>query len=1113
MKFNIQKLNIAHFNKAQQEAITNPSRNILVSAAAGSGKTTVMIERILRLLSEGEKLDSMIVCTFTKASAEDMRKKLLKRLTELQSEHWASEALAALPLANISTIDSFCSYLCRDYFYFTDDIDPSFEVIESGDVMLNASVKEVIDNRLLDNCSQTIALYDALGGSRYSQKLHDLIKNVYEFAFIRANPIEWLENLSLMMPTGYECKKLLMALTSNNIAEFETGVDPALTADFVKVIASLAVETSVTYADKKRRAFGMDFNDVVHTALKIIQTDGASEAINAKYNYLFVDEFQDINGLQEAVFASINANKFFVGDIKQSIYRFRGAEPSIFLRYRDEFNCDDSTDSTVISLNRNYRSSSDILNYCDSVFDPIMSRDFGGEDYEKDGAFRANELVATGGKDIIFDKPIVNKIISVQRPSQTKTTTNLPKVYSVENHFSSIASNCVSSNNDIQIDAIVHHILSLKQTKFLDANTKQKRFVENDDIAIMMRGNATSSRFGSSLVKALNANGIATSIIGDKSGFSNNEFAVALTNFLRLIVNSHDDVIMYGVLKSCMYGYIKDASLLRLKEFAKKIDNYKSSPIKQSPDSCDIKLNCSKSAQDTKNSSFLISNSLLGATASLPFYALARNYATCGDDITLKDTLTKLFADLKFYKNLSACISLAELAGRIVADFSMFDFTLGAKNDVAVEFAQWLDALKSIDVRLSLDDALKVLDKGGLKLEKQKEPDTVAIMTMHASKGLEFPFVCLVNLSKKFNKTDLSKEYILDSQWGLAIKYFDLDNKQRVETSFRTLAKALLNKRSLEEEMRLLYVALTRSIYQVALFGEIVEGTNTIQASSAVSFVDWIPLCERKKGECRIDNRYFDASNQYGNVINSCIEFSSAESKPTLPTLTSPFLPLKDFSLKNIDFTLPKSNVLLKTTATAIAAKTKQVDGGYFDAETQSDNIIKYNKEPYHLLDAQPTISLLHSPLSAQENSAFLYGNAFHAFMEFCDFNALISPQIDVFASKQPTHFALLNKEKLQKTATAIAKKISGRDYHKEQPFVYRDDSGTLVQGIIDLLIIGNDNSVEVIDYKTGKISTKLKTQYRAQLNVYRTAVNKILKAISIKTIVFSLTSGDFLEV
>ncbi|MCL2796564.1 MAG: UvrD-helicase domain-containing protein [Firmicutes bacterium] len=559
-------MDLDRFTPAQRAAILSDCDEILVSASAGSGKTTVMIQRILRLLTAGEELSSMVVCTFTKAAAADMRTKLLQQLSgqwtvgggqlkedgfmsriptsekgigikaqgtgigDMQNQlpvpcalcpdtlyptteprspipnprppTWASRAIGQLPTAQISTIDAFCASIAREYFYYADDIDPAFEVLDEAesDALLNLSVDEAIAEAAQDSGQWTVdsgqlkedelisrtpnpeprapsseprtqgdflELFEILSPRRNDKRMAAIVKRIYEFSAIHPDPDAWFEKsaaatqghaghiaalsenyksllggflrraaelkttcehagfvscaasvavfydevaadagelkrLPVIKPASdaqaalYERYKKLRGAYKDFCAERDEALsyaDPALAAGHTALLVELAKSAAKIFAAKKRRKSRCDFNDIERAAYRILCNPDAAAEIGARFRWLMVDEFQDVNPLQDAIFSRIAAKRFYVGDVKQSIYGFRLSDPGIFAGYEDE--------KFVIRLNANFRSDSGILRFCDRVFSDAMTREFGGVDYAGTACFNETGLGALGVEPVV----------------------------------------------------------------------------------------------------------------------------------------------------------------------------------------------------------------------------------------------------------------------------------------------------------------------------------------------------------------------------------------------------------------------------------------------------------------------------------------------------------------------------------------------------------------------------------------------------------------------------------------------------------------------------------------------------------------------------------------
>ena len=399
-----------NFTEEQKKVITTRGGNLLVSASAGSGKTTVMIERILSLLlDDGVSLENMVICTFTRAAAADMREKLQTVLMEKANENneIAQRQLALLPTAEISTLHSWCQRLIKMYFYAI-GADPAFELLDENEALSlkNEAVGEAIADEMGNPSEDFSLLYEIMESRRSDAPLRKLITKIYEFSRAQENPDEFLsvcafegamhprkcksameEELKLInerylvrakelleetsragftrnevpltnfceflegninagssTPTGrippdmdelnekFKKLKADYANATKGFDEFNFLPDPKLNLNLVKVLVDLTKSMAKKYEEKKKKKAKLDYSDLEHLAKKLLQSDTMAE-ISQKYKYLFVDEYQDINPLQESMIALLkDVTVFAVGDVKQSIYAFRMCEPGIFLK-------------------------------------------------------------------------------------------------------------------------------------------------------------------------------------------------------------------------------------------------------------------------------------------------------------------------------------------------------------------------------------------------------------------------------------------------------------------------------------------------------------------------------------------------------------------------------------------------------------------------------------------------------------------------------------------------------------------------------------------------------------------------------------------------------------
>jgi len=778
------------FNKQQQEAIDTRNKDILLSASAGSGKTTVMIQRVVSLLKEGHDLSDMLIVTFTKAAAADMKEKLANALTKHKT---LKPQLLKLADADISTIHSWCKKIIEQYFYLI-NVDPDVKLAENERLRMQ---KKAVD--------RVIADYKAEDAKQAFFEIEEIFSDNIEAKDLRNIVIKLIEDKSIRpeqedIVLGDEhCKKLLLEKIEIKKAALKQKTDllyqDALMVNFVRNIIpikelSVALELSTTnittakgpigkeavficinndYKKLKDEVFELvekeqsiinsktqntdyiaalhelrqraikelnkikqkkgvlDFNDLERLVFEILKTDALTE-IRKKYKFIFVDEYQDINPLQHQIIHSLKHEKnnlFLVGDIKQSIYAFRGCEPSIFLGLYNEYK--EREDAVAIELNANYRSQKEILMFSNKLFSQIMTKDFGGVDYKREGAFFIDE---TKG-----DKACGTKVQIHLGKQQTQAA-------------------------------------ALKIANLLAFES-----IKPSDIAVLVRSDTKS------LVPLYDE----LSKIGIKVSLPKKDiFVQHLINYLKLINNRFNDVSLVNVLLG-PFGNFSDIELAKIRtEF--KDEKY--------------------------------------------FYEAA--------DKSTNQKIKNFFTVLNDYREFSLKINALDLINQIISEQSYFNkiFAFGDANS----FEAFLSSLGERR-HLSL---FELLNEGLEAGELAAEDDAIKVMTAHRAKGLEFEYVLILNTNKRFNLTDLSKS-VLVHKGATAIKAYDFENGQISDSGAHLYIKDGLKKEQLEEEMRLLYVACTRAKRGLDIFAGVEEDAmddeeNFKQSDRAASWWDWLKM-------------------------------------------------------------------------------------------------------------------------------------------------------------------------------------------------------------------------------------------------------------------------------
>lgn len=1071
------------FTPLQQKAIEARGGNLLVSASAGSGKTTVMIARILKLLEEGESLDNMVICTFTRSAAADMRDKLQNRLMEAAEEGaaYADAQLQKLPTAEISTIHSWCQRLIKTYFHAI-DVDPAFEIADDADAraMLNKAAEEAVEEMInaqpLD--ADFAEFYDIMQSRRSDAPLKRLIVSVYDFAAAQTDIDGWLNDNAL---SGYsrpeladaivksEMKNLtarflpaaedLLRRTTNagftrNIAAIEslieliqgapvevklpggkfpeefTGLneelknlkkaylkaadeiseygvlpDPDAPPAFTKVLVNLVKRAKELYEKEKAAKAKLDYGDLEHLTARLVSDPAILAEIKAKYKRVFVDEYQDVNPIQEYIISSVKDrdNMFLVGDVKQSIYAFRMCDPGIFLDkylHPEKYGFD-----LPIELNANFRSAEKILDFCNEVFEPLMTDRFGQIDYR--GSARL-----VGGRGLKGGEVGLNLVVCRKKEKAAGG------VYSVLNHE--------EDESAVKVDAETNLIASDITEKLSDGFIpcgEGSRRIAPGDIAVLV---STRGKHVSMLYDKLKRAGVNVSV-SDKLKFTSVHEVEVLIEFLKYLINRTDDIALVSVLRSALIGVTDD-------ELA------------------DIRLS--------------------GAREEKRFYKLCEDYAIKHDD-GLSAKLKAFYELTDRYTDYSYTMTAGELIGALTAEKQWFSYVLSsAGGDIKAEaLDSFLSSACESPYGGSIGEYVEYLERGADEFERPPASGAVAIMTVHASKGLEFPLVYLAGTDKSFNLSDERGKVITDSELGVCMKNHDLC-KRVVEQNKLTFAAGLkIRRKLLEEKMRLLYVALTRAQFGLYIYACASEKDELMSDGAGGfydyeggrSFFDWLKPVYAARG--------FNAVNE------------------------------EDCTLKNVD---GLSGRLIGGKPDERLVK---VIGEYLkDDYKHAHGFIKSSVTAMNedAADEKP-----HYAAGADDDRAAKRGNAYHKAMELIDFNADFAEEWE-----RLKHIGdigeLVGEEKIRVAAEKIGRFVSGKKFYREKQFVY-NMKGTLVQGVIDL-IVTDGKDCAIVDYKTSKASTIKNGAYDLQLSVYARAAEDVLGVKVTKTLVYSFEISDFIE-
>ena len=1054
---------------SQKSAIETLDKNLLVSASAGSGKTSTMIERVLRMIISGKaNVDEMLICTFTKKSANDMKEKLYRSLCARRSENSAviERNINLLPIADISTLHSWCQKIIKSYFYVI-DVDPGFDVIEDVEAkaLLSLCVDEVIEEELQRGEEGFMNLYESLCMRDNKAPLKEIITKLYDFAMTQPNSEQWLDGSTKYYDGSFEKirnsyfdseKRALMkeidecmkyATDDKFYADMEqvrealiSGVcdlkiirnkeseplksqganvktkvkaycsdlaktQPApISPMHAKAFCKMVKATIKKYRDEKDKKAKLDFSDLEHYALEIINDERSNKDICSRYKYVFVDEFQDINPLQERILRALKTeqNSFYVGDLKQSIYAFRNCDPKLFEDLLNNY--EDKNFAKPIDFSVNFRSAKKIVKFVNDVFNPLMTQEFGSVDYKKCPLVGMKEEEGEVGIKIYKKK----------------------------------ASLAVSEDYDFSsVSDEVDNVLFAREI-VVDINEKIKAGAKYNEIAVLSH---KRTGIASAVYDELKRLGIPV-CMNDKDYFTSHPYLRFLIEFLKYVDNMNDEIAFVGVCNNEIFGVTEN----ELARTAKSGDRREG------------------------------------------FMQKVRRYISENDDELSKKYAHAIdFANR--YSEYSAFLSVGELLGKFIVETDYFNRTLASYGAVgAGVLSDFLDNANSCIYGDTVENYLRYIEDGADSYSVKAGEDCVSILTVHASKGLEFPYVYLVGCDEP--KTSRIGKCLYHKDLGIALETLNMQDKRFEENPLYNLCKLIKTKEEKEEHARLLYVALTRAmkgLYIYAKAGETKKANIFSEPPvppSSDNFFGWM-------GQQIVENGFevVEGIDEYSASVFSSKEkvYKSADEN-VVKTLFEYFENEPKF------ITSP-----LKTSVTARAGEGLDLDLIY----KQIDEIEKRFEGNRGNNNENEGVSALQR------------GTVFHKVMEMSNFD------LDFFTSFENSRahycdydFMPWDMLQLEKAFYKIKEIAKTYNLYREKEFIYNDD-GVLVQGVIDLLAI-KENHALVIDYKTTSMRyldhEKVLQSYKKQVEIYAKATSEILGYTIDNVLLYSFELGDFIE-
>lgn len=1237
----------------QQQVIDLRNRNILVSAAAGSGKTAVLVERIVKIITDKNHpvdIDHLLIVTFTNAAAAEMRERIgnaiEKALDEQPGDEHLLRQLTLIHNAQITTIDSFCLYVVRNHFHEI-DLEPNFRIGDEGELKL---LREDVLGRVLEQNYEepSEAFSDFVEGyasGRTDAALNEMILQLYEFSRSYPWPEKWLDsfvgiyrienreeldraewlapltqNIRFVLKDCEQLLKQALAVTQqddgpymyekavrSDLEKYESlskltsfsELSGALsdikydrlassrgfegdpdklelvkslreqakdvvkklckqyffcspemmieqlerTEPMLEEVVRLTKQFAEEFAAAKRRKNLVDFHDVEHFALQILvdeETEKAkktAEEFRDTFEEIMIDEYQDSNEVQETLLRSISReergenNIFMVGDVKQSIYRFRLARPELFMKKYDSYSLEEST-TQRIDLHKNFRSRAEVLACTNDIFYKIMARSLGNVEYDAEAALYPG----------------------ASYPVSADFT---PEILLADSNDELLEDTELTDKKTLEAKIVAEEIKHLMKTQpVTDKAAGTLRAAHYSDIVILLR---SLSGWADSLVEVLNENGIPAHTVSSTGYFSTVEVQTVLS-MLRLLDNPRQDIPMAAVLRSPMAGLTdEELAVLRLEDgsvpFHEAVLELAEGLYEEGGQ---IEISNSEEDQKQGRNADEKTENHIEITAHwklLKFYKKYKQLRQLVPDTPIHELIEIILRETGYGHYVAAMPA----GNRRTANLNMLLEKAAAYEKTSYKglfhFVRYIDELQKYDV-----------DFGEADMVGENE-DVVRIMSIHKSKGLEFPIVIVSGMGKNFNKQDTRSKMVLHPELGIGLDY--MDGKKRIKSP--TIAKKAIAKQidleNLGEELRVLYVALTRAKEKLILTGTLKDAAEKLEfyrqqanlskaadrplsyltREGASGYLDWILPAVLSYGD-KYPVRIVEAAELVLNEVENQLE-KNEDLTERIEEIEAADTQLVGQLKQRFSQRYPYQVDVLRKNKYSVSELKHRAMRERFEAE-QEETVPAFLEEPVTL-----TIPLFIQREESVEqetpNRGALRGTAVHRVMECYDFaseksvheqmeamekeekitadmRALVKEQIvaDFVSSETGRRMALAQRggalyrekpfvmgfteEELENygfgvgsntdSCENIYEKTDSDQEKEEQKKVRHEEDLTLIQGIIDVFWIEKDGIV-LLDYKTDRVqqAKELIDRYETQLKLYADALERVFAARKLK--------------
>lgn len=1220
------------WTKEQEKVINLRNRSLLVSAAAGSGKTAVLVQRIISMVmdkAEPLDIDRLLVVTFTNAAAAEMRERVGAAIENaLEQEPYNQHLQRQLTLvhnAQITTIDSFCIRILRDHFHKI-DLEPGFRIADEGELkLLREDVCEAVLEEFYQKADPEFFRFaDSYSGAKNDLQIKEMILKLYNYAESYPWPKEWLETcvqqyeaaneaeleekswirdflsyLDVRIEDLITAQKKLLELTQEpdgpymyeaSIADdlrqlenlrkcehfsqwqeavssidfknigrsgkyegsvakknavmsgrkrmkdqidkwkktiFATPLEVQLerltqTSKMVRVLVTLTQAFSDRFYEEKQKKNMLDFSDVEHNALRVLVNPETKELTETaleyqqQYREVMIDEYQDSNYVQETLLTAVsgvkngNENLFMVGDVKQSIYRFRLARPELFMDKYHRFSTEESSRQRI-DLHRNFRSRREVVEAVNDIFYPLMEKDLGNVAYDAEAALYAG----------------------AEYPDYENADCCKPEFLLVPSQESGM------ERREQEAAAVAGRIRELVETQEIPGITYK-------DIVLLLR---SMSGWAETYQKVFEQEGIPL-IVASKTGYFSATEVQTVLSLLRVLDNPYQDIPMAAVMKS-YFGKFTSEELAQIRaespgmpfyqcveQFTSSEEQQKEEQIadtnvveaekqqKEEPISDTDAVEAEILPQEKENKNVSDQRSHL-AEKIIAFQEMLQNFRQRIPYTPIHRLLQEIL-DETGYRNYVAALPAGEQR-RANLDMLMEKAVAYEQTSYhgLFHFIRYIDRLMKYDV-----------DYGEAEIVSEQE-NAVRLMSIHKSKGLEFPVVFVCGMGKQFNEQDLNSNMIFHPEFGIGLKWFDCEKRTKANTLIHQIFAMEAKKENLGEELRVLYVALTRAKEKLILAGTCKlpeegqysgfsreEKVSFSTRYDAKSYWDWVmPVL----GMENPDYRYviWDEARMQQEEQRK-LQDTALEHRTLLVALQN----VSEIELTQLKETFSWEYAWKEEGTHKQKVSVSELKHRAMEERSESAEQTLNTAQPL-FPDEIATPYVPRFVQEAKENAGALYGTMVHRFLECLDFAGLpdfaeekqglyfVKQQIDALCAlgrMQEADAKRLNWKQLLgflQSDTAKRMRVAAEQgtLEREKPFVMsvpanlvweesRPEEEVLIQGIIDVFWEEADGIV-LLDYKTDHVDNaqELVHRYKKQLELYADALSRFFSEKPVKEI------------